>query len=117
MSTTSPTVKKNEKCYLYLHHNLQLRSTWEHVKYRLKNGIERWGTFISTEKKHVSDSPYVILENIGEVDSYICNKNDTEGHLYRSNGRPFYSFKLDGISEYFKISSDKSLYILISCII
>ena len=125
MSTTSPTMK-NKKWYLYLQHNLQIRSTWECVKYRLKNGIERWGTFISTEKQHVSDSPYVILENIGEVDSYICNTNDTEGHLrygnslfdiafwnnYRyetpcSNGRPISSYKLDDISKYFKRQSDK----------
>ena len=129
MSTTSPTIEE-EKWYLYLQHRLsignnEIRSTWEHVKYRLKNGIERWGTFISKNKILFSDSPYVILENIGEVDSYICNKNDTEGHLYgkslydiafwdyypdgtpRSNRRPLSSYKLNNISKYFKISSDK----------
>ena len=107
--TNSPTIEE-EKWYLYLHREQKINDTWRYVRYRLKNGSERWGTFISKNKILLSDSPDVILENIGEVDIYICNKNDIQGHLYGkslcvpmwgyypdgtpiSNGRPFSSYK------------------------
>ena len=46
------------------------------VKYRLKNGREAYGCLISSEQPK-SDSPYIIFENLGEIDYWMPNEKPT----------------------------------------